>query len=256
MGIAARGVASNAPTAIRTPAAPTAGTPIAAIARARACGTPLMRPPLVIAAVATIAGHERDRERRRTRRRARSARRPPRAARSPAPRRSAISRVSPSSQPPRERGGERDERDAARDLQDRGAHAAAAVRAWRRPAACAGAPPRSARAARRHPAAQLRVGDRLGERACRASRRSRPGPRAASAATVAAITRAVSGSSAAVGSSSRIASGSRVSARASATRARSPPRQRLRRARQERGVEPGGGERRVAGVVGAAPSSP
>ena len=55
VGIAARGVGSKAPTAIRMPAAPTAGTPIAAIARARAFGTPLMRPPEVSAAVATIA---------------------------------------------------------------------------------------------------------------------------------------------------------------------------------------------------------
>ena len=63
VGIAARGVGSKAPTAIRMPAAPTAGRPIATIARARAFGTPLMRPPEVSAAVATIAAMNDDRQR-------------------------------------------------------------------------------------------------------------------------------------------------------------------------------------------------
>ena len=181
-------------------------------------------------------GDERDREHLDTRRRARSARRPPRAARSPAPRRSG-SRASARAEPPRE-------------------HRRRARR--RRCRTRPGGRPRSrARRSRRRRSSRSRhcAGRSVASATASASARSCVATitvrsRCASAATVSAITRAVSGSSAAVGSSSRIASGSRVNARASATRARSPPDSAFAaRGRNER-VQPGGGQRRVAGVVG------
>ena len=152
--------------------------------------------------------------------------------------------VSPSCEPPGEPGRERRRTRPRRDLQDRLAHAPPRARSRALRRAVTRAPRPSTR--RRRSVASATASASARSWVATITARSR----CASAATVAAIRCAVSGSSAAVGSSSRIAS------RLARQRARQrdagalAARERLRRARQERGVQPGGGQRRVAGVVG------